>query len=45
MTLTGKKIISSRILLLKSEGRSNMYNLGEDGNIMVVYVLMRMGSV
>ena len=45
MTRTGKKIISYRILLVKSEGKTDLDKLGINGSIMVVYVLMRMGSV
>jgi hypothetical protein len=44
MTRTGKKRISYRILLVKAEGKTDLDNLGVDGSIMVVYVLMRMGS-
>jgi len=45
MTRRGKKRISFRILPVKSEGKADTDNLGVDGSIMVVYVLMRMGFV
>jgi hypothetical protein len=42
---TGKKRISYRFGLVKSEGKSDLDNLGVDGSIMVVYILMSTGSV
>jgi hypothetical protein len=45
MTRAGKKRISYRKILVKSEGKTDLDNRGVGGSTMVVYVLMRLGSV